>query len=92
MPAANALACGLRAGRETWIFQRRGQHMQLTTLTISSKNYSSWSMRGWLLARLAGLPFEEIVIRPDDPAMRAEILLLAPCMQVPCSRHEGIEV
>ena len=66
--------------------------MQLTTLTISSKNYSSWSMRGWLLARFAGLPFEEIVISPDDPAMRAEILLLAPSMLVPWLRHEGIEV
>lgn len=66
--------------------------MKLTTLTISSKNYSSWSMRGWLLARLAGLPFEEIVIPLDDPAMRAEILLLAPSILVPCLRHEGIEV
>ena len=66
--------------------------MQLTTLTISSKNYSSWSMRGWLLARLAGLPFEEIVIPLDDPAMRAEILLLAPSILVPCLRHEGIEI
>lgn len=66
--------------------------MQLTTLTISSKNYSSWSMRGWLLARLAGLSFDEIVISPDDPAMRAEILLLAPSILVPCLSHEGIEV
>lgn len=66
--------------------------MQAATLTISSKNYSSWSMRGWLLARLAGLPFEEIVIPLDDPAMRAEILLLAPSMLVPCLRHEGIAV
>jgi glutathione S-transferase len=66
--------------------------MQLTTLTISSKNYSSWSMRGWLLARLAGMEFEEIVISVDDPAMRAEILLLAPSILVPCLRHEGIEV
>jgi glutathione S-transferase len=66
--------------------------MQSTTLTISSKNYSSWSMRGWLLARMAGLRFEEIVISPDDPAMRAEILLLAPSILVPCLRHDGIEV
>ena len=33
--------------------------MSKTILTISSKNYSSWSMRGWLLAKFAGLPFEE---------------------------------
>src|SRR6478609_8669686 len=66
--------------------------MPLTTLTISSKNYSSWSMRGWLLAKLAGLPFEEVVIPVDDPAMRAEILLLAPSILVPCLRHEGATV
>jgi glutathione S-transferase len=66
--------------------------MQAATLTITSKNYSSWSMRGWLLASLAGLPFEEIMIPSDDPAMRAEILLLAPSVLVPCLRHEGVTV
>jgi glutathione S-transferase len=66
--------------------------MAQATLTISSKNYSSWSMRGWLLTRLAGLPFEEQVISPDDPAMRAEILLLAPSMLVPCLTHNGVKV
>lgn len=66
--------------------------MQAATLTITSKNYSSWSMRGWLLARLSGLPFEEIMIPSDDPATRAEILLLAPSVLVPCLRHEGITV
>jgi hypothetical protein len=48
-----------------------------TILTISSKNYSSWSLRGWLLCRMAGLDFVEEVVPPDDPANRAE-LLLAP--------------
>jgi len=48
--------------------------MANTTLTISSKNYSSWSLRGWLLTRLSGLPFEEIVMPIDDPAARAELL------------------
>jgi glutathione S-transferase len=66
--------------------------MERTTLTISSRNYSSWSMRGWLLAKLAGLEFEEIMIPPDEPAMRAEILLLAPSILVPCLTHEGIRV
>jgi glutathione S-transferase len=66
--------------------------MDKTKLTISSKNYSSWSMRGWLLAKLAGIDFEEIMIPPDDPAMRAEILLLAPSILVPCLAHEGIRV
>lgn len=32
------------------------------TLVIGNKNYSSWSMRAWLLMRLAGAPFEQIII------------------------------
>ena len=66
--------------------------MSKTTLTISSKNYSSWSLRGWLLARFAGLEFEEVVLPPDDPGVRAEMLLLAPSMLVPCLRHQGVKV
>ena len=41
--------------------------MTRATLTITSKNYSSWSLRGWLLARFAGLDFEEILVPADDP-------------------------
>ena len=33
--------------------------MATATLTISSKNYSSWSLRGWLLTKFSGLPFNE---------------------------------
>ena len=66
--------------------------MARATLSISSKNYSSWSMRGWLLAKFAMLPFDELVISSDDPAMRAEILLLAPSMLVPCLTHNGVKV
>ena len=36
-------------------------------LTIGSKNYGSWSLRGWLLCKFAGLPFDEEVIPSDDP-------------------------
>lgn len=63
-----------------------------TTLTISSKNYSSWSLRGWLLCRMAGLPFEERVMATDDPSTRAELLLLSPSFLVPCLEHDGIRV
>ncbi|MGO4716822.1 glutathione S-transferase family protein [Bradyrhizobium sp. 2TAF24] len=66
--------------------------MARTTLTITSKNYSSWSLRGWLLARFAGLDFDEVVVSPDDPATRAEILLLSSSILVPCLRHDGAVV
>ena len=66
--------------------------MAKAVLTISSRNYGAWSLRGWLLARLAGLEFTEKVIPPDDPAMKAEMLLLAPSMLVPSLLHDGIKV
>ena len=52
-------------------------------LTISSKNYSSWSLRGWLLTKLAGIDFEERYLPPDDPDVRAEILLLSSSILTP---------
>lgn len=61
-------------------------------LTISSKNYGAWSLRGWLLAKLAGLAFEEHIISPDDPAMKAEMLLLSSSMLVPSLQHGMVKV
>ncbi len=66
--------------------------MNKAVLTISSKNYSSWSLRGWLLAKFAGLDFEERIVPPDDPAVRAEILLLSASILVPSLIHKGITV
>lgn len=62
------------------------------TLTITSKNYSSWSLRGWLLAKFAGLTFDEQVISPDDPSTRAEILLLSSSIRVPKLVHGKVQV
>ena len=66
--------------------------MAKAVLTISSKNYGAWALRGWLMAKLAKLPFTENVISPDDPAMKAEILLLSASMRVPSLEHEGVRV
>ncbi len=66
--------------------------MPASTLTISSKNYSSWSMRGWLMTKLAGIPFEEVLKQPGDADARAEILLLSPSILVPCLTYEDIKV
>ena len=63
-----------------------------TSLTLSSRNYSSWSLRGWLLARFAGLEFNEVMVSPDDVDARKELLLLAPSILVPCLTHEGAKV
>ena len=61
-------------------------------LTISSKNYGSWGLRGWLLCRMAGLEFDEKALPSDDPSTRAELLLMSPSFLVPCLRHEGVKV
>ncbi len=66
--------------------------MAKATLSISSKNYSSWCLRGWLLCRLAGLDFEEEIVSLDDPSARAELLLLSPSFLVPCLTHDGVKV
>jgi glutathione S-transferase len=66
--------------------------MSDAVLTISSKNYSSWSLRGWLLCRMAGLDFREEILSSDDPNARAELLLLSPSFLVPRLTHNGIKV
>ena len=66
--------------------------MAKAILTISSKNYSSWSLRGWLLCRMAKLDFEEEIRPSDDPSTRAELLLLSPSFLVPCLIHGDVKV
>jgi glutathione S-transferase len=66
--------------------------MPEATLTISSKNYSSWCLRGWLLCKLAGIDFEEEIVSLDDPSTRAELLLLSPSFLVPSLTHDGVRI
>src|ERR1700747_1881337 len=64
----------------------------MATLLISSRNYSSWSLRGFLLCRLARLEFHERAVAFDDPNTRAELLLRASSIRVPCLIHHGVTV
>ena len=66
--------------------------MAKATLTLSSKNYSSWSLRGWLLCRMAGLDFTEKTVDIDEPGMRQELLLLSPSVRVPRLTHGDVAV
>jgi glutathione S-transferase len=52
-------------------------------LIIGDRNYSSWSLRSWLAAKQAGLPFEEIQIRLRQTATKAEILKYSPSGKLP---------
>ncbi|MGY2489103.1 glutathione S-transferase family protein [Cupriavidus sp. CP313] len=66
--------------------------MSKTTLTINSKNYGAWSLRGWLLMKFSGLEFDEILAPPADPANRAELLLLSPSTLVPRLDDDGVRI
>lgn len=66
--------------------------MAQATLSISSRNYGSWSLRGWLLCKFAGIDFEPVMVNSDDPSVRAELLLLSPSFLVPCLTHDGVRV
>lgn len=63
--------------------------MTQATLTINSRNYGAWSLRGWLLCRMAGLDFTERLVDASDPSARAELLQLSPSFLVPCLEHDG---
>lgn len=52
-------------------------------LVIGNRNYSSWSLRPWLLLRQLGLPFAEERIALDQPDTRARILAHSPAGQAP---------
>jgi glutathione S-transferase len=52
-------------------------------LVIGNKNYSSWSLRPWLLMRQAGIEFEEVKVRLFVDSFAAEIAQYSPAGKVP---------
>lgn len=61
-------------------------------LIVGSKNYSSWSLRPWLVLREAGLAFEEVVIPLRRPDTRKRILEHSPSGKVPALIHGDLIV
>lgn len=64
-------------------------------LYIGNKNYSSWSLRPWLLMRHAGIAFEEIQLRldfEDGSLFRQRLLAVAPIAKVPVLVDDGLAV
>jgi len=57
------------------------------TIYIGNKNYSSWSLRGWLMLKHTGAAFEEVVIPLSEPSTRATILRHSPSGKVPALQH-----
>ena len=67
-------------------------HPDHATLVISSRNYSSWSLRGWLLVRLAGLACDVRRVESTDAVARAELLLQTASIRIPYLEHDGLKV
>ncbi len=62
---------------------------QSFTLYIANKNYSSWSLRAWVLMRELGIPFEEKLVPLGVPlAERA----FSPSGRVPCLVEGSVTV
>jgi glutathione S-transferase len=65
-------------------------------LFIGNKNYSSWSMRPWVLMRQAGIEFEEVLVRFDsfeaDSVFKQRVKAVNPLGKVPALVHEGLAI
>jgi glutathione S-transferase len=66
--------------------------MSSATLTINSRNYGAWSLRGWLMCRFSGLDFRVEETDANDPSQRDELLLMSPSFLVPCLTVDGLEI
>ncbi|MFH5925170.1 glutathione S-transferase [Roseomonas xinghualingensis] len=66
--------------------------MAQARLIISSRNYSSWSLRGFLLTRLSGLDAAVEPVDLQDDTARAELLLQASSIRIPCLLHDGLRI
>jgi glutathione S-transferase len=62
------------------------------TLVVGNKNYSSWSMRPWLVLKKSGAAFEEVVIPLDRPETRAEIFKHSPSGFVPTLKDDELTI
>ena len=65
-------------------------------LYIGNKNYSSWSMRPWVLLRQAAIPFDEVMVRFDafdnDSGFKHTVAGVSPAGRVPVLVDDGFAV
>src|SRR4029453_7764200 len=64
-------------------------------LYIGNKNYSSWSLRAWLLMTHAGIPFEEVKLHiswDPDSDFKRRLATISPAARVPVLVDEGFAV
>ena len=61
------------------------------TLSIGSKAYSSWSLRDWLMCKIAGIDFAEDFHHMDAPDWHDWVRATSPHAKVPLLRHHGAD-
>ncbi len=66
--------------------------MSEVTLVLGNKAYSSWSLRGWLMLKLTGAAFDEVVVPLDRPETKAAIRAHSPSGRVPTLKAGGLAV
>ena len=68
----------------------------MLTLFIGNKNYSSWSMRAWVLLKQSGIPFQEHLVRFDsfegDSRFKNEVRKVNPAGRVPVLVDDGLAI
>ena len=64
----------------------------MLTLYTGNKNYSSWSLRPWLLMRHAGIAFEEHRLRLFSEAFTRTLASVTPAGRVPVLVDDGFAV
>src|SRR5207302_9192602 len=84
-------------GRKQWRVRcsapPEGYHsMAPLTLVIGNKNFSSWSLRAWLLMKHVGAEFEEIVIALDTATTHEQIEHYGPSGRAPGLLHGELRV
>ena len=62
------------------------------TIYLGNKNYSSWSLRGWLMLQHTGAAFDEVVIPLEEANTRANIMRHSPSARVPALRHDELVI
>ncbi|MEX0922393.1 MAG: glutathione S-transferase family protein [Rhodovibrionaceae bacterium] len=61
-------------------------------IVLGNKNYSSWSLRGWLVLAACGVDFGEEVIPLDRPETKARLRAASPTARVPSLRHGALTI
>ncbi len=61
-------------------------------LVIGNKNWSSWSLRPWLVMKHAGIAFDEVHVQLRQPGTRQQNLQHSPSGKVPVLKHDGLTI